>query len=51
MFFIYLQIMNQTEKSTYDVPLCQIIFLAPESTILSESANSGSTKDISYEDI
>ena len=51
MFFIYLQIMNQMEKSTYDVPLCQIIFLAPESTILSVSAPGASTKDINYEDI
>ena len=43
--------MNKTDKSTYEVPLCEIILLAPESTILSEYANRGSTKDIHYEDL
>ena len=48
--------MNKTDKTTYTVPLCQIILLPPISSILSgseesASTNSASTKDIGYEDI
>ena len=43
--------MKQQNKSTYDAPLCRIIVLPPRSSILRVSENSGSTKDIDYEDI
>ena len=43
--------MMQPNKSTYEVPLCQIIVLPMRSSILRVSENSGSTKDIDYEDI
>ena len=43
--------MNKTDKTTYTVPLCQIILLPPVSSILIGSVDSGSTKDVDYEDI
>ena len=43
--------MNKTDKTTYIVPLCQIILLPPISSILSGSEESASTKDIDYEDL